>query len=108
MTVLYNDVVDTGTRFTIQCMFFSQETEQLNVSSGLKMLMQRSEVSLSWNGGLSLRSGRMSREITYEFLEPFSHGNCSQHYNCLACLTDSLCSWCQVMAHFVLSLCPCV
>ena len=65
-----------------------------------------SEVTIGWNGCLSLRSNLRQHVITSEFLEPYSKGLCSHHYNCLGCLTDTLCSWCQVCVCF--SLCVCV
>ena len=55
-----------------------------------------SEVTIGWNGCLSLRSNLRQHVMTSEFLEPYSKGLCSHHYNCLGCLTDTLCSWCQV------------
>ena len=64
-----------------------------------------SEVTIGWNGCLSLLSNLRQHVITSEFLEPYSKGLCSHHYNCLGCLTDTLCSWCQVCVCF--SLCVC-
>ncbi|CAL1535782.1 unnamed protein product, partial [Lymnaea stagnalis] len=52
------------------------------------------EVTIGWNAHLN--SSDKIRPLTYEFLEPFSNGNCSSSYNCLSCLTDTLCSWCEV------------
>lgn len=34
--------------------------------------------------------------FTFEYLEPFSNGTCSQYDNCLYCLTDSSCGWCEL------------
>ncbi|XP_054283597.1 multiple epidermal growth factor-like domains protein 8 [Macrosteles quadrilineatus] len=34
--------------------------------------------------------------FTFEYLEPFEgNGSCSQYTNCLHCLSDSLCGWCE-------------
>ena len=35
-------------------------------------------------------------KFTAEFLEPFSEGTCSKHANCLACMLDALCAWCDL------------
>ncbi|XP_046676550.1 multiple epidermal growth factor-like domains protein 8 isoform X2 [Homalodisca vitripennis] len=36
--------------------------------------------------------------FTFEYLEPYEgNGTCSQYTNCLQCLSDSLCGWCEVM-----------
>ena len=34
--------------------------------------------------------------FTSEFLEPYSNGNCDIHNNCLGCMTDALCAWCDL------------
>ncbi|XP_076271195.1 multiple EGF like domains 8 isoform X2 [Rhynchophorus ferrugineus] len=34
--------------------------------------------------------------FTFEYLEPFANGSCSQYANCLHCLTDSKCGWCEL------------
>ncbi|ENN77377.1 hypothetical protein YQE_06202, partial [Dendroctonus ponderosae] len=34
--------------------------------------------------------------FTFEYLEPFANGSCSQYANCLHCLTDSQCGWCEL------------
>ncbi|KAF5283548.1 hypothetical protein FQR65_LT13840 [Abscondita terminalis] len=33
--------------------------------------------------------------FTFEYLEPYANGTCSQYKNCLQCLMDSLCGWCE-------------
>lgn len=38
----------------------------------------------------------LSKAFTFDFLEPFSSGNCSQYNNCLNCLSDSDCGWCDL------------
>uniref|UniRef100_T1JFI7 Multiple epidermal growth factor-like domains protein 8 n=1 Tax=Strigamia maritima TaxID=126957 RepID=T1JFI7_STRMM len=48
-------------------------------------------VQLVWNGFPNYR-----KEFTYEFLEPFSGGICSNYNNCLACLSDMSCGWCSL------------
>ncbi|EDS32341.1 laminin subunit gamma-3 [Culex quinquefasciatus] len=35
------------------------------------------------------------KAFTFEFLEPYSNGSCSEYNNCLHCLADSLCGWCE-------------
>ncbi|XP_066249619.1 multiple epidermal growth factor-like domains protein 8 isoform X2 [Euwallacea similis] len=34
--------------------------------------------------------------FTFEYLEPYANGSCSQYANCLHCLTDSQCGWCEL------------
>ncbi|XP_046588912.1 multiple epidermal growth factor-like domains protein 8 isoform X1 [Neodiprion lecontei] len=34
--------------------------------------------------------------FTFEYLEPFQNGSCHQYHNCLHCLTDSSCGWCEI------------
>ncbi|XP_060517960.1 multiple epidermal growth factor-like domains protein 8 isoform X2 [Cylas formicarius] len=34
--------------------------------------------------------------FTFEYLEPYSNGTCDQYQNCLHCLTDSHCGWCEL------------
>ena len=45
-------------------------------------------------------SGNSLRKIFHtfspEFLEPFSEGTCGKHTNCLACMLDTLCAWCDL------------
>jgi N-acetylneuraminic acid mutarotase len=33
--------------------------------------------------------------FTFEYLKPYANGTCSQYKNCLYCLTDSQCGWCE-------------
>lgn len=37
-----------------------------------------------------------TKAFTFEFLEPFSSGNCGQYDNCLYCLSDNACGWCDL------------
>ncbi|XP_049313887.1 multiple epidermal growth factor-like domains protein 8 [Bactrocera dorsalis] len=39
--------------------------------------------------------------FTFEYLEPYYSGNCTQYVNCLHCLTDSACGWCGLTAKCV-------
>ncbi|CAH0556746.1 unnamed protein product [Brassicogethes aeneus] len=34
--------------------------------------------------------------FTFEYLEPYANGTCNQYKNCLHCLTDSKCGWCDL------------
>lgn len=34
--------------------------------------------------------------FTFEYLEPYSNGSCADYHNCLHCLTDSECGWCEL------------
>lgn len=39
-----------------------------------------------------------SQVFTFEYLEPYSNGTCSQYNNCQHCLIDSMCGWCELSA----------
>ncbi|KAH9496424.1 Multiple epidermal growth factor-like domains protein 8, partial [Bulinus truncatus] len=69
--------------------YFMEQTTEQTRSSDIT-----TAVTIAWNGYLS--STDKVHPITYEFLEPFSNGNCSSSYNCLGCLTDTLCGWCEM------------
>ena len=49
-------------------------------------------ISLIFTGN-SLRN---FHTFTSEFLEPYSNGDCDTHNNCLGCMTDALCAWCDL------------
>ncbi|XP_058808805.1 multiple epidermal growth factor-like domains protein 8 isoform X2 [Phymastichus coffea] len=34
--------------------------------------------------------------FTFEYLEPYQNGTCEQYGNCLHCLTDAACGWCDI------------
>lgn len=42
-----------------------------------------------------------AKVFTFEYLEPYANGSCSQYTNCLHCLTDSLCGWCELTSQCV-------
>ncbi|CAG5128382.1 unnamed protein product, partial [Candidula unifasciata] len=81
-------VVDRGHKYFIQL-----ATEQSRPPPGPQTSPVEATITLGWNGGLHQSSKQ--HLITAEFLEPYSNGNCSSSYNCLACLSDTLCSWCE-------------
>ncbi|XP_025111697.1 multiple epidermal growth factor-like domains protein 8 isoform X1 [Pomacea canaliculata] len=75
--------------------YLEQVTEQVQgVSADPEA--RATHVTVSWNGFLVPNTNVKQHEITSEFLQPYSNGVCAHHYNCLSCLTDTLCSWCQV------------
>lgn len=41
------------------------------------------------------------KAFAFEYLEPYSNGNCLTYTNCLQCLSDSLCGWCDLSAECV-------
>lgn len=45
------------------------------------------------------KSNENAKVFTFEYLEPYSNGLCNQYTNCLHCLTDSLCGWCELNNH---------
>ncbi|KAJ4443468.1 hypothetical protein ANN_05140, partial [Periplaneta americana] len=42
------------------------------------------------------KSSENAKVFTFEYLEPYQNGSCHQYSNCLHCLTDSLCGWCDL------------
>ncbi|PSN57394.1 Multiple epidermal growth factor-like domains protein 8 [Blattella germanica] len=42
------------------------------------------------------KSIEIAEVFTFEYLEPYENGSCHQYTNCLHCLTDSLCGWCEL------------
>ncbi|CAH2066767.1 unnamed protein product, partial [Iphiclides podalirius] len=42
------------------------------------------------------KSQENAKVFTFEFLEPYSNGQCSSYDNCLLCLSDAACGWCEV------------
>ncbi|GFG35976.1 hypothetical protein Cfor_03559, partial [Coptotermes formosanus] len=42
------------------------------------------------------KSSENAKVFTFEYLEPYENGSCHQYTNCLHCLTDSLCGWCEL------------
>lgn len=55
-----------------------------------------SKISLQHNGTHDTSA------FTFEYLETFSKGNCESLTNCLQCLSDSMCGWCDVTGECVL------
>lgn len=51
------------------------------------------------NSKIGLQHNRTKEDLkpfTFEYLEPFSNGTCHQYSNCLHCLSDTACAWCDV------------
>jgi len=42
-----------------------------------------------------LHNGQLNA-FTFEYLEPYYSGKCTQYSNCLHCLTDASCAWCPL------------
>lgn len=42
------------------------------------------------------KSQESAKVFTFEFLEPYSDGQCSNYDNCLLCLSDAACGWCEL------------
>ncbi|XP_075992325.1 multiple EGF like domains 8 [Anticarsia gemmatalis] len=42
------------------------------------------------------KSQETAKVFTFEFLEPYSDGQCSKYDNCLLCLSDAACGWCEL------------
>ncbi|XP_046398520.1 multiple epidermal growth factor-like domains protein 8 [Ischnura elegans] len=45
----------------------------------------------------SYNSEDSNKVFTFEYLEPYSNGSCSSYLNCLHCLSDSSCGWCETI-----------
>ncbi|XP_015608730.1 multiple epidermal growth factor-like domains protein 8 isoform X2 [Cephus cinctus] len=43
------------------------------------------------------RNAENPKVFTFEYLEPYQNGSCHQYKNCLHCLTDSSCGWCDII-----------
>ncbi|XP_063223363.1 multiple epidermal growth factor-like domains protein 8 [Bacillus rossius redtenbacheri] len=41
-------------------------------------------------------AGDNAKVFTFEFLEPYGNGSCAAYGNCLQCLSDALCGWCDL------------
>ncbi|KAK6618955.1 hypothetical protein RUM44_003336 [Polyplax serrata] len=61
-----------------------------SISGGANWFLQ-SKMVLMHN-----KSSDNSKVFTFEYLEPYQNGSCSSYSNCLQCLTDSLCGWCDL------------
>ncbi|KAJ2953641.1 hypothetical protein O0L34_g1253 [Tuta absoluta] len=42
------------------------------------------------------KSLESAKVFTFEFLEPYSDGQCGNYDNCLLCLADAACGWCEL------------
>lgn len=45
--------------------------------------------------GLQHNGTHDTRAFTFEFLEPYSRGECETYTNCAWCLSDAFCGWCE-------------
>lgn len=52
---------------------------------------QHSKMGLQHN-----KSQETPKAFTFEYLEPYSNGTCHLYMNCMHCLSDSLCGWCEL------------
>lgn len=59
-----------------------------NVSNGPH---QQSKMELLHN-----KSQENAKVFTFDYLEPYENGSCHLYTNCLHCLEDSLCGWCDL------------
>ncbi|KAJ8956844.1 hypothetical protein NQ318_014258 [Aromia moschata] len=58
---------------------------------------QRTQFALpAKQNGTAALQGCGGSVFTFEYLEPYANGLCSQYKNCLHCLTDSQCGWCEL------------
>lgn len=66
------------------------------VNSIYSHAMQHSKMELQ-----HYRERENAKVFTFEYLEPYANGSCSMYTNCLHCLTDSLCGWCELTSKCV-------
>lgn len=81
--------------------------------SGTSVLLQPGRYLVDFESNKSVTSGTYSyqqskmvlmhnksqenaKTFTFEYLEPYQNGSCHLYFNCLHCLTDSLCGWCDL------------
>ncbi|XP_052224268.1 multiple epidermal growth factor-like domains protein 8 [Dreissena polymorpha] len=56
-------------------------------------------IELKWDGSATNgNSLSVLHAFSFEFLEPYSVGDCANFTSCLACMTDTACGWCDVEA----------
>ncbi|XP_041369444.1 multiple epidermal growth factor-like domains protein 8 [Gigantopelta aegis] len=75
--------------------YMEQETRQ--EVKDKKTNYPKSNIKLEWNGAMDSRNPLQHHPITAEFLEPYNNGSCGKYSNCLACMKDTLCGWCEAM-----------
>uniref|UniRef100_A0A6P7FBW0 Multiple epidermal growth factor-like domains protein 8 n=1 Tax=Diabrotica virgifera virgifera TaxID=50390 RepID=A0A6P7FBW0_DIAVI len=64
----------------------------VNVQAAYSVYMQQSKMELLHYKD----SDDAPKVFTFEYLEPYANGTCEQYKNCLHCLTDSQCGWCEL------------
>lgn len=70
--------------------FKSKKT--VNIQAAYSIYMQQSKMEL-----LHYKDFDDPQKVfTFEYLEPYANGTCEQYSNCLHCLTDSQCGWCEL------------
>ncbi|XP_074030037.1 multiple EGF like domains 8 isoform X1 [Leptinotarsa decemlineata] len=62
------------------------------INMGYNTYMQQSKMELQH----FKESDDTPKVFTFEYLEPFANSSCDQYKNCLHCLTDSQCGWCEL------------
>lgn len=65
----------------------------IDLQAKRRLSNQNSQQHLQSKVGLQ---NNATKAFTFEFLEPFSRGNCGEYKNCLNCLSDNACGWCDL------------
>lgn len=65
-----------------------ESTKSVNIKSNF---YHQSKMTLMHN-----RTEDIAEVFTFEYLEPYNNGSCDSYSNCLQCLSDSLCGWCDI------------
>ncbi|XP_023245420.1 multiple epidermal growth factor-like domains protein 8 [Copidosoma floridanum] len=99
-------VVANLTAETSQCIPMRASSEAFNAisfSPGRYLLDFESKrmvtTSQSQSSKMEIIHNRMDENpkvFTFEYLEPYQNGSCGQYKNCMHCLVDSACGWCNV------------
>lgn len=72
---------------------WDQQRVMIDLEARRKLSDQSSQQHFASKVGLQ---NNVSKVFTFEFLEPFSDGSCDQYDNCLLCLSDASCGWCDL------------
>ncbi|WAR31429.1 MEGF8-like protein [Mya arenaria] len=69
-----------------------------NYSESMHLGVKMYNLTLKWDGKAN-NGNQMPKyhPFSYEFLEPYSQGDCKKFTNCLSCMTDTKCGWCDPM-----------
>lgn len=92
MTVVSN--FSTDQNHCVNTLFkWDEQRFLIDLQAKRKLTNQISQLHYQSKVGLQ---NNATKAFTFEFLEPFSNGSCNQYDNCLYCLSDNGCGWCDL------------